>query len=301
MKAYELEELFIHYFPILLKGRLKDKYYKHFLLLVYGIKTLSNKIIHKKEIDHAEFLIDEFFKDLERLYNKNKCTYNSHIATHISQYVRLYGATWNWSTYPFEDMNGFIKSMTHGKINLDKEIVNTIKICNAQVILKYLLHSNEKKGTDSFVKGKNIDHRHLTQSEKNVIVEYCDLHEIDFDEIRFHTRASLTNQIFTSERYQRQKKRDNSQISWKEENDDVMKFGVIQLFCNINRKISILVQELIPCNDNCNLFDKRIKFEKIHMLVRESNRLCLIEEKQLFCKIIRVGNYLCIPEYTGKK
>lgn len=299
-KGNEREELFLHYYPIVLKNRLPKKYYQHFLLSIYAIHNLSKLKILKSDIDHSENLIDLFFKDLPILYKKEKCTYNPHIATHLCKYVRLYGALWAWDTSDFEDLNGSVKSIIHGKNKIDKEIVNTLTICNAQRILKHVMSVNHQE-IPSGVKGRAFPAKQLSQSEKVMISKYCDLNNINFESIQFYAVASMKKQVFTSQRYTRQIKRDNSQVCWKQESDDEKRFGIIQLFCKIEDKLLISVRELIRCKDDCKLFNQYIRFPRIHILIRESYCLHLLEEKNIMCKIIRVQDYVCIPEYTGKK
>ena len=78
LKGSELEDGLLHYYPILLKGKLPKKYYDHFLLLVYGIHALLKRKIHDREIDHAEFLLNKFVTEIEDLYGLNKCSWNAH-------------------------------------------------------------------------------------------------------------------------------------------------------------------------------------------------------------------------------
>lgn len=57
------------------------------------------------------------------------------------------GLVWCWSTFPFEDFNGFVKDHVNGNNKLDQEIVHALKICNSYIILKHVVDSkNEKKG-----------------------------------------------------------------------------------------------------------------------------------------------------------
>lgn len=141
-KANEIEELFLHYFPVLLKNKLPRKYYDHFLLITYAIEYLSKPIIKKEDIDHAEELVNLFLHDMADLYDKNKITYNAHVASHLCEYVRMYGSCGECTTYPFEDFNGFIKNIVHGTNYIDREVVITLKICNAYSILNHILKSN---------------------------------------------------------------------------------------------------------------------------------------------------------------
>lgn len=220
--------MFLHYFPILLRDKLKAKYYNHFLLIVYATKCWSKPIISREDIDHAEYLINLFLKDRETLYGENKITYNLNVASHLCEYVRLYGSSSEWDTYDFEDFNGFAKSIVHGTNNNDIEIVNTLKICNAFSVLKHILQS--KSVTDK--KDRIICMKYtkdLNEVEKNKIAEFCRKENVQLEDVKIFSRININKEVYSSIKYTNQKKRDNSQICWKGcEGDE--KYGIIQLF-----------------------------------------------------------------------
>ena len=89
----------MNYFPILLKDKLKKPYYDHFLLLVYATKCLTSTNISDRDIDHAEFLLDSFVDDIEKLYGRNKLSFNTHRLTHMSNFCRFWGPLQDWSAF----------------------------------------------------------------------------------------------------------------------------------------------------------------------------------------------------------
>lgn len=277
-KANEIEELFLHYFPILLRNRLRKKYYEHFLLIVYAINYLSKPVINTREIDHAEFLIDLFVKDLARLYGPERITYNSHVCTHIYEYVRMYGSISFSNTYSYEDVNGFVKSVVHGPNEIDAEIVNTMKICNAYQILKHIIDTEM-----GLIKKNNENHTKLAWSKLNVaekerIIEYCNANNIDEESVSIYSRIKSNNGVvYTSQKYDNQKKRDNSQACWECQGQIDLKYGIIQLFFKCEEKVLALIRELVPSEDNSSLFNKIIQFPKIHTLVHLSYCLHPVE------------------------
>lgn len=302
-KGNEIEEICLHYFPILLKNKLKKEYYEHYLLIVYAVHTLLKKTIHVREIDHAQFLINLFLSELKEKYGENKLTYNSHIASHVAEYVRMYGPAWSWSTYPFEDFNGFFKQLVHGTNKIDIEVVNTLKICNAYHVLKHLMTSLLEKqevnvnNRDKFtVISKNL----LSAEESNKIEQHCHLKNVDPEYVILCSRAHFGKEVFTSIKYKNQEKRDNSHVCWYEKNDASLKYGIIQLFFKAENKIFSLVRELIPCDDS-GIFNNRIRFPRIHVLVRPSYCLHEVALEDIQCKILRIEDYVVVPEFVGKR
>lgn len=89
----------VYYRPIVLKNRLNTVYYEHFLIFVLSIQLLSRKEIGLNDIDFAETLLNIFVIDVERLYGKNKCSYNIHQLLHLPFNVRMWGPLWAWSAF----------------------------------------------------------------------------------------------------------------------------------------------------------------------------------------------------------
>lgn len=140
------------------------------------------------------------------LYGKNRITYNAYVFGHMSEYVRMYGSSTEWDTYDFEDFNGFIKSIVHGTDRIDREIVNTLKICNSFSILKHILHSKTAKA--------NEDHKvlmkfkqDLNEVETNKIIEFCREHDIEPDALKFFSRIHINKEVYTSIKYSNSEKK----------------------------------------------------------------------------------------------
>lgn len=299
-KGNEIEELFLRYFPILLRNKLKKKYYQHYLLIVYAVHNLLKISIHDREIDHSKFLIDLFLKDFKDLYDRNKLTYNAHVASHVCEYVRMYGPGWSWCTNSFEDFGGFVKSIVHGKNKIDIEIVNTLKICNSFQILSHLLNSeNRVESRNQLEKFSKLSKSALSAPEVNKIAEYCTSNNLDPESIPIFSRVKLGKEVYTSAHYKNQKKRDNSHVCWYT-NEKNLKYGTIQLFFKSDNTQFSIVRELVPSNDS-NLFNNYIRFPRIHILVRPSYCLHIIELTKIHRKIIKIDDYVCVPEFVGKK
>ena len=200
-------------------------------------------------------------------------------------------------------MNGFIKKIIKGTNKIDIEAVNTLKICNAYKILQCILgkSSSNIKIIENFVKGKKFPKNSLKEEDKDLIMFYSHKQGVQYNCINIYARASINNQVYTSVRYARQKKRDNSHIHWIDENDNDNKFGTIQLFMYHDKKIFALVRELIPCNDENPITNNEIRVQAIHTMVRESHCFHLIAEDDIKGKIVKINKYIYVPDFNGKK
>lgn len=213
----------------------------------------------------------------------------------------MYGQAWNWMTNCFEDFNGFVKGIIKGTNKIDIEVANTLKICNSYGILKHRLGATlEKKKTNDEDKFTNLLEKYLTPAEKNRIIDFCSSQNISFESIKFSSRVNLRGEIFTSVKYDRQKKRGNSQICWSGNDNENQKFGQIQLFFHNESRILSLVRELVPCSDSTSL-NGYIRSPKIHILVRPSYCLHIVDVREIKYKVIKVINYVCVPEFVGKR
>ena len=136
-KAAEVRDCLLFYFPIILKNKLPKKYYQHFLLLVSEMRILLQERIHTDEIYIAESLLRLFVHDVVKLYGLEKCSFNVHQLMHMAEWgARNWGPLWAWSASTFEDGIGYFKKMNHGPNKVDMEIVNAIKMFNANYNLK---------------------------------------------------------------------------------------------------------------------------------------------------------------------
>ena len=207
-KASEIRDMLLLYFPVLLKGVLPDIYYEYFLLLFYGIRILLKSKIHNNEINFANYLLKLFSKNIEKLYGREKCSFNVHQLNHMSEAVRRWGPLWCWSTFPFEDANGYYARVNHGPNKVDIEIMNTIKMVNAFYSLreKLFMVCNEIVYEEQVLGvSRKIN---INSNEKDALQDLIDSNQIIVQDnsIFVYIRAKINNQVFTSKIYERQKK-----------------------------------------------------------------------------------------------
>lgn len=136
-------------------------------------------------------------------------TYDFHLAKHLAE---LYGSSSKWNTYCFEDFNVHIRSLTHRKNKIVIEIANTLKIANAQKVLKNILKIDNQREKTSFAMGRKFPATMLENEDKEFILEYCNQNNIDSEDFTLYSRANFRGDIYTSSKYKKQKKRNNSNI-----------------------------------------------------------------------------------------
>lgn len=102
---------FLHYIGIVvLKGRLIDEAYQHFLLLFCAVTLCSSKE-YFQHLQVARAMIDEFIEIYMEFYGVHYVTSNVHNLTHLVDEVEMFGELETFSAYPFENMLGKIKRM----------------------------------------------------------------------------------------------------------------------------------------------------------------------------------------------
>ena len=111
-KATEYRQILLYTGPFIFKNILKDKYYKHFLLLFYIVRILCNP--HAVCIDshllYADQLVKLFIKQFSLLYGKKfTVVYNIHMLSHIVDDCRQLGTLDSFSAFQYENMLGQIK------------------------------------------------------------------------------------------------------------------------------------------------------------------------------------------------
>ncbi len=122
-KASEWRSFLLFYALPVLCGVLSKKYWNHLFLLVFGIYSLLQEKIQMVDIDNAEKALKKFVMEFEKLYGKDKMTFNVHLMTHISASVRNWGPLWASSTFSFESFNGTLLRFFNGTTHVQQQIV----------------------------------------------------------------------------------------------------------------------------------------------------------------------------------
>lgn len=113
----------------------------------------------------------------------------------------------------------------------------------------------------------------------------------------------INNDIYTSELYNRQKKRANFYVEWKE--SDKILFGAIKYFFTIEGNLYALLRQLIISNDKSQEIKNReigFNFNQSLIHVRDSYCIHAVPVERIMAKRLRVQDYICIfPNNVEKK
>lgn len=111
-KATEFRLFVLYIGPVVLKGIILDRFYKHFLLLHVACRILCSSDTAIRLNNTARFLLTRFFANVTLLYGKTICTYNMHNIPHFSEDVLKMGCNLNLiSDFSFENYLGKIKRL----------------------------------------------------------------------------------------------------------------------------------------------------------------------------------------------
>jgi hypothetical protein len=107
-KATEYRSFLLYTGPIVLKGRLKKKFYDHFIIHT-AIRLLASNETCLNYNDMAETLIRKFVHDYSILYGNEFITYNVHSLIHLLHFVRHHRPLDSFSSFKFENYLQFLK------------------------------------------------------------------------------------------------------------------------------------------------------------------------------------------------
>lgn len=141
-KATEFRTFLLYVGPIVLKNRLDNKYFNHFLVLNVAIKLLCQPKQSVGNIDYANNLLVYFVREFITLYGRKFCSYNVHGLVHLAADVKFHGNLDQFAAFKFES---FLGSM--------KRLINSPKIPIKQVVSKLLMQQEMK---DSIAEKKSV-------------------------------------------------------------------------------------------------------------------------------------------------
>ncbi|KAG0426511.1 hypothetical protein HPB47_026388 [Ixodes persulcatus] len=110
-KAAEHRNFLIYFGPVVLKGHLESKFYRHFLKLSCAVTILASPKLCMERCDDADRLLREFVVEAGALYGKGIYVYNVHSLVHLAQDVRMFGSLDSFSAFPFENFLGQMKKL----------------------------------------------------------------------------------------------------------------------------------------------------------------------------------------------
>lgn len=191
-KASQCRDFLLYYHPIL-EGILKEKYYKHFLLLSSAIYLLLKPTITENDLHTANANLQDFVTKYEIYYGKESMTMNVHALTHLVEGVKHMGPLWAYSMFWFESFNGRLKKYGQNSPNVINQIVEKIYIQSTKT------NETEKEETAS--------HQYFSDEISAPIIEQREIAEIkkicDIEKCKFHATFNKGKIKFTSKMYKR--------------------------------------------------------------------------------------------------
>lgn len=122
MKGKELRTFIVYYGIVALRNNVHKDIYDNYQKLHIGLTIcLSNQ--HRHLLAVAKMAFRDFVKDYKILYGNYLCSYNVHNLLHLVDEVQRLGPLDNYSTFPFENLLGFLKTLPHsGHLPLEQAV-----------------------------------------------------------------------------------------------------------------------------------------------------------------------------------
>ena len=127
-KASELRAWLLYYSIPAMKDYLPQPYINHWCLLVCAMHILLNASISSNDLHLASEYLKAFYEKAPELYPSIVCTANLHSVIHISQFVKDWGPLWCYSTFGYENLNGFLLRQCHGTGNVLPQVCRSLII-----------------------------------------------------------------------------------------------------------------------------------------------------------------------------
>lgn len=108
-KATEYRQFLLYTGVIVLKDRLPEKMYVHFLTLHVAITILVSPTLVTQYTGYARNLLEHFVVSFSIIYGKENVTYNVHNMLHICADVEKFGPLDMFSAFHFENYMSTIK------------------------------------------------------------------------------------------------------------------------------------------------------------------------------------------------
>lgn len=138
-KATEFRQFLLYTGPSVLNGRLRKKFYKHFLCLHVSLRILTDTQYCLPLNDYARQLLEYFVKKYPDLYGTQYVTYNVHNLIHLCDEVKLHGALDNFSAFKYENCLYKLKNKLRASGKPLEQISNRI---HEGVFLNNTVHKN---------------------------------------------------------------------------------------------------------------------------------------------------------------
>ena len=250
-KASEYRSFLLYYGAPILNGILDEDKFSHYLLFANAIYILLMSGSTDIDVTRAEIMLFEFVNLFAQLYDNCFMTLNIHQLVHLADSVRYLGPLFTHSCFAFEDKNGVLLKMIRGTQNIDCQIITGVSFLQRLPELKQstvtkgsdiekLCHSIEnsnilirglKLGKHIYVLGA-IKMKVLTDLEHNVVCR-CLGYNPALRQYKYFKRLEFHDFLIYGTSYSRMIKRDNSTISYKE--NDALLFAKVIYFLIVDK------------------------------------------------------------------
>ena len=153
-KFTELRTFLLYTSVVVLKHRLEEKYYLHYLSLFVAIFILATPAVADSLLKYAEELLEYFVRHFQKLYGFEFLSYNVHALLHLVEDVRKFGHLDSYAATKFENNMQTMKGMVQGNQKPLQQIVRRMKeeksktpaVEPAETVPKYQLLVQHKNG-----------------------------------------------------------------------------------------------------------------------------------------------------------
>ena len=96
-------------------------------------------------------MLFRFYELIPSLYPSTLCTMNCHTLIHLCESVERWGPLWCYSTFGFENLNGYIKRHCHGTRNVLPQLIHNVRTHQTLPFLQAKLGATENSATMHFL------------------------------------------------------------------------------------------------------------------------------------------------------
>lgn len=125
-KATDFRQFLCYSGMVVLKDKLEENVYYHFLLLCCAYRLLSQENC-KENVETAQKLLETFVELFPSVYGPETIVYNVHMLLHISACVTQFGSFDSFSCYKFENFMQYIKKDIRSPTNILQQVYNRMK------------------------------------------------------------------------------------------------------------------------------------------------------------------------------
>lgn len=169
-KATEFRTFMLYVGPVALRGILDKPRFKHFLLFHTAMYILSSSSSNNEWIMYAQSLINEFVRDISKLYGKNMLVFNVHSLQHLPNDVKIHGPVDNFSAFEFENFMTPLKRMVRTHCNELSQVVRRVVEMQNTNSNNHIFHKGKNPKTLSYKRGDNC---FITNDQRICVIVKC--------------------------------------------------------------------------------------------------------------------------------